>query len=141
MFQAISCGGVVIHDGKALLLYKNLNGRYIGWVLPKGSVERDESLKQAALREVKEETGATGQILKYLGETHYNFKGSGELISKTVHWYLMAADSYYCRPQTEEHFSDAGFYRRHEAFHLLKFNDEKQIMSKAFHEYDKIDLI
>lgn len=39
MTEAVSCGGVVIHDGKVLLLYKNQNGRYMGWVLPKGTVE------------------------------------------------------------------------------------------------------
>jgi ADP-ribose pyrophosphatase YjhB (NUDIX family) len=137
MLTAISCGGVVIHRGKALLLYKNQHGKYKGWVLPKGTVEKDESLKQAALREVNEETGAKGKIMKYLGETQYKFKGQSDFISKTVHWYLMATDSYYYKPQAEEYFLDAGFYKRHEAVHLLKFSDEKQIISKAFNEYDE----
>ena len=34
MIEAVSCGGVVIYKWKILLLYKNQNGRYMGWVLP-----------------------------------------------------------------------------------------------------------
>ena len=39
MNNVISCGGVVFFEGKILILYKNLNNRYKGWVLPKGTVE------------------------------------------------------------------------------------------------------
>jgi len=133
----ISCGGVVIYRNKVLLLYKNQSGRYVGWVLPKGNQEPYETASMAALREVKEESGVSARIIKYLGYTEYSFRSSNELLTKTVHWYLMSADSYYCKPQAEEFFADAGFYKRHEAEHLLKFHDEKQIMRKAFAEYDK----
>lgn len=52
MIEAVSCGGVVICRWKILLLYKNQNGRYMGWVLPKGTVEEGETFKETALREV-----------------------------------------------------------------------------------------
>ena len=138
MSDAVSCGGVILHKGKILLLYKNQNGRYIGWVLPKGTVEPGESFKETALREVKEETGINAKIVKYIGKTQYSFRAGEEIINKTVHWYLMTADSFYCRPQAEEYFADAGFYKRHEAYHLLKFHDERQIMLKACNEYDEL---
>lgn len=138
MIDAVSCGGVVIYKGKILLLYKNQNGKYIGWVLPKGTIEPGESFKQTAYREVKEETGVSAKIIKYIGKTQYTFRGSEDIVNKTVHWYLMTADSFYCRPQAEEFFADAGFYKRHEAYHLLKFHDEKQMMSKACNEYDEL---
>ena len=138
MVEAVSCGGVVIYKGKVLLLYRYQDGRYMGWVMPKGSVEPDETYKQAALREVKEETGVTAKILKFIGKTQYNFKAGQKLVSKTVYWYLMAADSFYCKPQAEEHFADAGFYKQHEAYHLLKFHDEKQIMQRACLEYNTL---
>ena len=128
----------MIHKGKVLLLYKNQNGKYIGWVLPKGTVEPNESFKQTALREVKEEAGASVRIVKYIGKTQYSFRGSDDMVNKTVHWYLMLADSFYCKPQAEEFFADAGFYKRHEAYHLLKFHDEKQIMMRAYNEYDEM---
>ena len=140
----VSCGGVVIYRNKVLLLYKNRNGRNRGWVLPKGSLEDGESLKEAAIREVKEEAGADPFLQKYLGKTVYTFKGTllnqdkkpisdvKETITKEVHWYLMTADSFYCKPQAEEFFVDAGFYKQHEAYHLIKYDDERQIMRKAF---------
>jgi len=143
----ISCGGVVIYKNRVLLLYKNQNGRYMGWVMPKGNLEETETYKQAALREVKEESGVSAKVLKYLGKTQYTFKGApldnpsiGDVIlSKTVHWYLMTTNSFYCKPQVEEHFADVGFYKQHEAYHLLKFHDERQIMRRAFAENNKLN--
>lgn len=136
MIEAVSCGGVVIYRGKVLLLYKNQNGRYMGWVMPKGTVEEGESFKKTALREVKEETGVEAEIISYIGKTQYTFRGGNETVFKTVHWYLMTADSFYCKPQAEEFFTDAGFYKQHEAYYLLKFQDEKQIMRMAYSEYN-----
>lgn len=138
MTEAVSCGGVVIHDGKVLLLYKNQNGRYMGWVLPKGTVEPGETYQQTALREVKEETNSDAEIVKYIGKTQYTFRGNEDIVSKTVHWYLMVADSFDCKPQAEEFFVDAGFYKQHEASYLLKFHDEKQMMRRAFMEYNQL---
>jgi len=137
----VSCGGVVIYRNKVLLLYKNHNGRHKGWVLPKGSLEMGETLKQTALREVKEESGVDARIQRYLGKTKYTFKGvprgmpgdsAAEIVSKTVHWYMMTTNSFDCKPQAEEYFMDVGFYKQHEAYHLLKYNDERQIMCKAY---------
>ena len=136
--EAISCGGVVIYKGKVLLLYKNQNGKYMGWVMPKGTLESGETYKQTALREVREETGVNARIIQYIGKTQYNFRGNDEIINKTVYWYLMTTDSFYCKPQTEEYFADAGFYKQHEAYHLLKFHDEKQIMRKAYTDYNDL---
>ena len=138
MTESVSCGGVVIHDGKVLLLYKNQNGRYMGWVLPKGTVEPGETYQQTALREVKEETNSDAEIVKYIGKTQYTFRGNEDIVSKTVHWYLMVTDSFDCKPQAEEFFVDAGFYKQHEASYLLKFHDEKQMMRRAFMEYNQL---
>ena len=130
MIEAVSCGGVVIYKWKILLLYKNQNGRYMGWVLPKGTVEEGETYRQTALREVKEESGANGEIIKYVGKTQYTFKGSEDTVNKTVHWYLMSANSFYCKPQSEEYFADAGFYKFHEATPNLDGLKEKIIVLK-----------
>ena len=56
-------------------------------------------------------------------------------VEKSVHWYLMMADSYYSKPQREEYFVDSGYYKFHEAYHLLKFANEKQILERAYNEY------
>lgn len=135
MTEAISCGGVVIHRGKILLLYKNFRNKYEGWVLPKGTVEEGEEFKQTATREVLEESGAEGTIINYIGTSEYNFSVPGDVIHKKVHWYLMMADSYYSKPQREEYFIDSGYYKYHEAYHLLKFSNEKEILEKAYNMY------
>ncbi|MCD7819763.1 MAG: NUDIX hydrolase [Lachnospiraceae bacterium] len=135
MFQATSCGGVVIFRGKILLLYKNYHNKYEGWVLPKGTVEEGETFEQTALREVQEESGAKGTIKQYVGKSEYTFMVPEDTVSKEVHWFLMSAESYYSKPQREEYFVDSGFYKYHEAYHLLRFPNEKQILEKAYHAY------
>ena len=135
MIEATSCGGVVIFRGKILLLYKNYRNKYEGWVLPKGTVEKDESYSETALREVKEETGVSAQIIKYVGKSNYTFNTSYDVVNKDVHWYLMQANSYYSKPQREEYFLDSGYYKYHEAYHLLKFPNERQILENAYSEY------
>ena len=94
MIEATSCGGVVIFRGKILLLYKNIKNKYEGWVLPKGTVEPGEEYKDTALREVLEESGAKASIIKYVGKSDYTFTVPEDTVSKSVHWYLMKADSY-----------------------------------------------
>ena len=135
MTEATSCGGVVIFRGKILLLYKNYRNRYEGWVLPKGTVEPGEEFKDTALREVKEETGVTASIVKYVGKSQYMFTVDNEIINKQVYWYLMASSGYYNRPQREEYFIDSGYYKYHEAYHLLKFANEKKMLETAYNEY------
>lgn len=135
MIEATSCGGVVIFRGKILVLYKNYRNRYEGWVLPKGTVEQGEEYKDTALREVREETGVSASIIKYVGKSRYSFTVPEDTVEKDVHWYLMMADSYYSKPQREEFFVDSGYYKYHEIYHLLRFSNEKQIVEKAYQEY------
>ena len=135
MIEATSCGGVVIFRGKILLLYKNFKNRYEGWVLPKGTVERGEKHVETALREVFEETGVKAAVMKYIGTSEYSFNVPQDTVEKEVHWYLMMADNYYSKPQREEFFVDSGYYKYHEAYHLLKFSNEKQILEEAYQEY------
>ena len=135
MIEATSCGGVVLFRGKILLLYKNFKNKYEGWVLPKGTVESGEEFKDTALREVFEETGVRASIVKYVGSSDYTFNVPDDTVEKEVHWYLMMAESYYSKPQREEYFVDSEYYKFHEAYHLLKFANEKQILEKAYYEY------
>ena len=56
---AVGVGAVLIHEGKVLLIKRGkepLRGR---WVVPGGTVEVGETLEQALVREVREETGLT----------------------------------------------------------------------------------
>lgn len=135
MVEATSCGGVVIFRGKILLLYKNYKNKYDGWVLPKGTVEEGEEHEETAIREVHEETGVSAKIVTYVGKSQYSFMTPQGTVMKDVHWYLMTSDSYYSTPQREEFFTDSGYYKYHEAYHMLKFANEKQILESAYNKY------
>lgn len=138
MIEAVSCGGLVIYRNRILVLYKNYKNRNDGWVLPKGTVEPGESNEETAVREVFEEGGSNAKIIKYIDKTEYSFSVPGDTVTKSVHWFLMKANSYDCVPQKEEYFRDAGFYKYHEAAHLLKFSNERQILEKGYAIYNDL---
>lgn len=125
----VSSGGVVVF-GNTILLLKKYNG---DWVLPKGRLEKGENIKSAALREVLEETGVKGEIISYIGSIHYNYENlkQKEIVSKTVHWYLMKSGSMDCTPQRKEGFVDAMYVHVDKAKDLLRYTDEKKIISKG----------
>ncbi len=57
--------------------------------LPKGKLDGNETLAQAALREVREETGLRGRIVASLGRVDYTYASAGSAVAKTVHFFLM----------------------------------------------------
>jgi ADP-ribose pyrophosphatase YjhB (NUDIX family) len=61
------------------------------WSLPKGHVEPGETAEQAAVREIAEETGISGEILGSLGTIDFWFIADGRRIHKTVHHFLLRA--------------------------------------------------
>ena len=64
---SVTVDGVIIKDGKVLLI-KRKNEPFKGrWALPGGFVEYGETVEQAVLREVKEETGIDAEIKKLVG--------------------------------------------------------------------------
>ena len=135
MVEATSCGGVVIYRGKILTLYKSYKNRYEGWVLPKGTVEEGEEYHETALREVKEEAGVQASSIKYVGQCQWSFIFQEEVVAIVVPGCLLAGNSYHSRPQREEYFVDSGYYKFHEAYHLLKFSNDRQILEMAYNEY------
>jgi len=82
-------GGVVFHsDGSLLMIYRD--GK---WDLPKGGIEKNESIEQTALREVEEETGVGGLVLgPKLQKTYHIFKRNGRYKLKITHWFEMHTD-------------------------------------------------
>ena len=74
-------GGLVARQtgaGREYLLVHR--ARYGDWCLPKGKLKRGETTKQAALREVREETGYAVEIASYLGEVRYDVKGVPKIV-------------------------------------------------------------
>src|SRR5699024_12171472 len=74
----------------AIIARYNRGGR-LEWVLPKGHPEGEEEHHEAAMREVAEETGISGDILTELGHIEYTFTVPRRRIHKTVHHFLLRA--------------------------------------------------
>lgn len=104
-----AAGGIVTaSDGSMLLIFRN--GR---WDLPKGKVEPAETLCQAALREVAEETGVHCQITLSPNclcadaiKTYHIFNLYGGWHLKQTSWFPMTAEKQAPHPQLEEGITD-----------------------------------
>lgn len=59
------------------------------WALPKGHLDGHESDEEAAIREVREETGLRVTLDECLGEVDYWFRIEGERIFKNVSFFLL----------------------------------------------------
>ena len=90
VLQQFSAGGLVVDEqGNVLLIRaRNLRNQPV-WTLPKGTLQAGETSADAALREVREETGYACEVVRDLGPVTYWFHRDGQRIKKTVHWYLM----------------------------------------------------
>lgn len=96
--RATSAGGVVLDDRDdepwvLLIARRNAIGK-AQWTLPKGRLEEGESVEQAALREVREETGHDCTIVEALGTIEYWFVWHDDEVRyhKFVHYFLMQWD-------------------------------------------------
>lgn len=123
----ISAGGIVIKDNKILLLQTS-HGR---WVLPKGHVEVDESLRQAAVREVFEETGIRARIERKLGWVSYDFVCQGRMLKKKVLWFMMTELGGEPTPQREEGFVVARYLALDELERHKMHVNEVRMIEKA----------
>lgn len=81
-----AAGGLVQNNGCFLWIYRNNT-----WDLPKGKIEENESITDAALREVKEECGLKGilEISHKIIVTHHTYQLRGVKILKETHWFFM----------------------------------------------------
>jgi diadenosine hexaphosphate hydrolase (ATP-forming) len=85
MIEHHSAGAVVIIDLRVLLLRRRDRSE---WVFPKGHLEHGERPEDAAVREVREETGLEISIAGPLGSTEYTFRHRSRMHHKVVDWFL-----------------------------------------------------
>ena len=99
-----AAGGLVWNPkGQLLMIY-----RRGFWDLPKGKVDAGESLEEAALREVEEETGMGNLELRSKLSITYHIYFQKKWILKETHWYEMCgASDQKLIPQAEEDILEA----------------------------------
>lgn len=105
-YHELAAAGGVVKDSEGHILWIQRNGK---WDLPKGKLEPGESLEEAAVREVFEETGIQDLIIT--GEafnTFHTYEAGGVIHLKSTFWYPMVHDGIQTqgRPQAIEGITD-----------------------------------
>lgn len=126
--EQFSAGGLVVDErGRVLLIRaRDLRNRPV-WTLPKGAPAPGESSAEAALREVREETGYRCEIVHHLAPVTYWFQRGGQRVKKTVGWYLM-------RPLAKEgehdhEVEEVDWVARDEALSRLRYDSDKKLVA------------
>ncbi len=115
--QKAAGGKVINSNNEVLFIY-----RFNTWDLPKGKLEKGESIEECAVREVEEECGIANLIIKKeLQTTYHIFERKGKIILKITYWFLM--NSNYkgnLTPQIEEEIEKVEFKNVAETKEVLK---------------------
>src|SRR5258708_21915352 len=136
--QEHSSGGAVIQC-RAGVPYVALIATRRGtrWGLPKGAVAGGETSQQAALREVREETGLIADISRPLDTIEYFFRAGDSLIRKRVDFYLMVYVGGTLTPQLSE-VADAQWFPLSEAVERASFAADRKLLQDAQRELDSL---
>ena len=104
-FVIIQAGGGLVDNGKGQYLFMFRRNK---WDLPKGKLDRGETLEQCAVREVGEETGlAPVKLEAPLLVTWHTYDENGKHILKETHWYRMSTSAdQSITPQQEEQITE-----------------------------------
>lgn len=100
------------------------------WGLPKGAISKGETSEQAALREVREETGLEAEVVESLETIEYYFRAGDMLIRKNVDFYIMRFLGGEMQPQLSE-VDDVEWVPLEEAVDRASFDSEKKLLRRV----------
>jgi 8-oxo-dGTP pyrophosphatase MutT (NUDIX family) len=127
--EKLAAGGVVIEaiEGRPIRVLLVHRPRYDDWSFPKGGVDEGESVEDAALREVLEESGLKCRIIRKLAESRYKYRTKrGAVRPKIVHYFLMEPIGGQITTDGEE-VDSAEWLDVGEAEHRLSYDLDKEI--------------
>lgn len=138
-----SAGGLVVtphHAGPraAVILRRNRAGR-LEMCLPKGHLEGRETPAEAAVREIREETGITGTVRTTLGVIDYWFSGDDRRVHKVVHHFLLRAEGGHITADGDPdgEAEDAQWVRLADLPDLLAYPNEQRLAATALQVLDR----
>lgn len=101
LFQPVQAAGGIVRSPQGAILLIFRHGK---WDLPKGKIEKGESIAEAAEREVKEECGIKALLNNgFYGTSYHTYWQHNQRMLKITYWYDMAcSDPENINPQTEE---------------------------------------
>jgi 8-oxo-dGTP pyrophosphatase MutT (NUDIX family) len=130
----VSAGGVVYRDGgdgiEVILAARRTRRGDIAWGLAKGGIEPDETPEEAAIREVREETGIEAEIESSLGDTRYFYVWEQVRIRKTVHFFLMRHTGGDVNDRDDE-MEDVRWFPLQRALKRAAYRGEREVLARA----------
>ncbi|MCS7242749.1 MAG: NUDIX domain-containing protein [Candidatus Caldatribacterium sp.] len=126
-----SSGGVVVRKANAsfeVLLIRKRNASF--WTLPKGHLEKGEKEEEAAIREIREETGYVPRLGPKLGEISYTYERDNRVFEEHVLFYLAEAEKEEARV-AEGEVAEVRWFPLAKALSLLFYENEQHILSLA----------
>jgi 8-oxo-dGTP pyrophosphatase MutT (NUDIX family) len=127
-----SAGGVVyrLQGGRPLFLL--IRDSYQNWGFPKGHLEPGERAEDAAMREVREETGLTEVSLRGTLETiDWYFRFRGQLIHKVCHFFLMETVIADTSPQHAEGITACTWVDYATATESISYANARSVLRRA----------
>jgi len=140
MKKVVSAGGIILrrinNKVEMLLTY---NSHFKMWVIPKGHIEKGETIKKAAIREIKEETGLTNfKLVSKLGVvTRPSKEHSGEIVDKDIHIFVFKTDSN-VTPIPKEDYRKTEWFELLEGIDKIYFKPERDFLMSKIKELEKV---
>jgi 8-oxo-dGTP pyrophosphatase MutT (NUDIX family) len=127
-----SAGGVVYRLEEGAPLFLLIRDSYSNWGFPKGHLEAGERPDEAAMREVREETGLHELSLRGAIDTiDWYFRFRGRLIHKVCHFFLMETSQAETAPQRTEGITACQWIAYDAAATAVSYANARQVLRRA----------